>query len=251
MTNEEQTGHHASSEGAQQHVEPERLGDPHEQNAQQHAEAHTELPARVQRARDQADDPRLGGPCRQPSDEQRDRAEAQQHSGGLRRRVRRQRHRDREDRSEFTHRTAGQDVAPKCRGQHTGVPKDRQQRADRCGGECDCDEADTRGDVERMQHDGHAGAEAERQHPTTDSQLHRPPLHRIRVDLETGQEDEQHQPHLGQHLDHLVEVRPTEYVRSDEDPEEDLDHHTGHAGPAFGEVGDERAECRDRHDQHE
>ena len=76
-------------------------------------------------------------------------------------------------------------------------------------------------------------------------------LQDLSFDLEPGQEDEEDEAELGEHLDHLVELGPAEHVRPDDDAETDLDDHAREPGPAPGQIGDERAERRDGHDQHE
>ena len=102
-----------------------------------------------------------------------------------------------------------------------------------------------------MEHDGGRDAERERHHPALDGESDRAALHLVRVDLEPGEEDEEHETHLRERIDHLVEVRPAQHVRSDHHAEPDLDHDAGDACPPLGEVGDERTEGRDRDDQDE
>ena len=68
----------------------------------------------------------------------------------------------------------------------------------------------------------------------------------VEVDLEAGQQEQEGEADQSQHLHGLVVRRPAEDLRTDDDPEQDLEDDRGQAQP--GEADDERRDERDERD---
>ena len=140
---------------------------------------------------------------------------------------------------------------PSFVGRMPASPRIGQQCSDRRGGQRDGHESDADRDVGGVEERGDRDAERQRDDPSAHGELDRAALHDLRIDLEAGQEDEEHQAEFGEEVDDVVDLRPAEHVRADDDAAHDLDDHAGQACPSLRDVGDERAERRDRDDQDE
>ena len=74
--------------------------------------------------------------------------------------------------------------------------------------------------------------------------------HSIEVDLIAGEEEQHPQPEVGEELDEVVDVGDSQPLRSDQNPEQQLDH-DHRRGKSAGEHGDRdrRHGCRQHHEQ--
>ena len=130
------------------------------------------------------------------------------------------------------------------------VAQDRGQRAQRGGGQRHAHEQGALDHVERLQQPCHDQRQRHRHAPAGQRQpcRHAPQL--VEVELEPGQEEQEGQPEVGEHLGQTGDMDPAQDRRAHHDPEQDLDdHHRQH--DARHHVDDQRrgGAQRDDHDQ--
>src|ERR671914_635816 len=92
-------------------------------------------------------------------------------------------------------------------------------------------------------------ARANGHHEPERGQAHHGPAQLLELDLETGEEEDEAEPHEREHLDHLVDVHDAEHGRADHDARDDLDDDRGQPQPRE-EAEQERSGEGDRdHDE--
>ena len=75
------------------------------------------------------------------------------------------------------------------------------------------------------------------------------PAHAVELDLHPGQEEQEGEAQLLEHVEHVARLGDVEHVRPDDDPEHELGHDDRYAHPRR-QVRDDRRERRDgEHDQ--
>ncbi len=158
-------------------------------------------------------------------------AESGQHEKGLQRAAGAEQHRHGEDRPELAVRTVVHDDASEPGAQQAGVLEDRQEGAQRGGGQRDRDRdltVDLAGAVEQ-QHDAERDEQAgdprdERAAPAAADELGR-------LDLVAREQEQHAEPQLAQHRDALACDGELEHVRADQDAEHEEQHHLRHLVP--------------------
>ena len=163
----------------------------------------------------------------------------------------REEERDQQDRPELPDRAGGEQERAEARAELARVAEDRDQRADRR-------RRHRRADEEQRDHDARGREQApdrvgerERDHPPGAGEQQRPAADPLEVDLVAGEEEEEPEPEAREEVDELVALRESEYVRPDDDPEDELEDHDGDDHPLAAEPDDRGRERGDDDDREE
>ena len=216
--------HHPGQHGAEHDIQAEPARDGEQQEQQHHGPAQRGLPGRVLAL---PDDPLDRAAPGQPRDGGQDQGEhPDQGHRGKRDEMAPLGEEDRDDQDgeEFPDGARGVHVLAELAAEHVVVPQDGQQRAQRRGGQRQPDrhvvlDVPCRGQPGRHPHGEHG-----RDQPAERSPACPAAAAAARIQLVTGQQEQEAQPDVGQQLD-VGRLGQAEHVRADQDAAEQEDDH--------------------------
>ena len=135
--------------------------------------------------------------------------------------------REEHDRRHLGDRGARHDDLSERRRGLASVLEDRQDHAESGCREDDRDEERRLDEVARLQREADHERERKRDREAEGGHAEQLPAQPVEVDLEPGEQEQERETDQAHHLDRLVDFRPAEHLRPDDDAEEDLDHDRG------------------------
>jgi hypothetical protein len=215
--------HDPGQHRAEHDVQAELARHGEQQEQQHHRPAQRDLPGRILAL---PDDPLYRLAVRQPRDDgQHDGEQAHEGDGGERDEgpAPGQEHGDDQDGEQFADRARREHVPAELSAEHVVVPQDRQQRAERGGGQGQPDRHVVLDVARDGQPSGYPHGQPGGDHPADHGEAAGFLPEQMRLELVAGQQEQEAEPDVGQQLD-AGQVGQAEHVRADYDAA-DQEHH--------------------------
>ena len=152
---------------------------------------------------------------------------------------------DEEDRPDLAHRAHREDLRPEGRPQLPGVTEDRDQEAERRGGERRARVEERDDEPRGLERAADRVGQGDRQQPAGAREARRPPADAPEVDLVAREEEEHPEAEVGEQLRRRADVCQAEHLRADDDAQEQLeDHHRRGAVPGARRRDEEAGQRR-------
>ena len=142
---------------------------------------------------------------------------------------------EQDDRPDLGDRGARDDDLAECGRGLAGVLEDRQDHAEPGRREDDRHQQRRLDEVARSQPEADHDRDPERDGIADQRETQQPASQPLEVDLKPGQQEQEGEPDRGEHGHRFVHLGPAQHLRSDRDPEQDLEHDRRQSQTAEGD----------------
>jgi hypothetical protein len=230
--------HDPGCERAEHDIEAELARQQQQPDQQQHADPDRRLRRGLRPAGDQFREGPALHPAGHVGDQERDQRERDEDRQRLPRAAPAEEHRDRDDREQFADRPVGHDRLTEGPPVLAGVAEDRQQRAERGGGEGDRDRQERLDEVGRPQASDDREGGRDRHEPEGGRLPAGRAEQRDAVEFEPGEEEEEAEADIRDEVDLRVDLGEPQRLGADGDPQENQEDDLGDPRP--GEPPDDQ-----------
>ena len=239
----------AGGERAEHEVEADVVREPDERGEHEHRQPNGRLGGRMDRVAQDAEDARRPRAHHGRGAAGHDRAEDDEQDGLLPRAVDAgQEDRDDDDRPELAGDARAERRSTERGRQQTGVGEDRHECAERGRAQRDADQPALGVEPAGMERVADRDPAASEIAQPAVPRATEPARHVLLDHLEPGEEEEEHEPEVREEGDVGVDLRETEHLGPDQDPEHDLDHDRRQHDPVMDAREDRRERRRRKHE---